>query len=80
VREQFLTIVAEVTETRNKESTAVNDAAKQAIIDAGGTVRELSADQRAAWVDAMKPVWAKFEGDVGAENIEAAQKINAMMN
>jgi C4-dicarboxylate-binding protein DctP len=36
VREQFLTILAEVTETRNKESTAVNEAAKQAIIDAGG--------------------------------------------
>jgi len=24
----------------------------------------------------MKPVWAKFESDVGAENIAAAQKIN----
>jgi len=25
----------------------------------------------------MKPVWAKFEGDVGAENIAAAQEINS---
>ncbi|KZY36387.1 C4-dicarboxylate ABC transporter, partial [Roseovarius sp. HI0049] len=57
VRDQFLTIVSEVTDTRNKESTKVNEEAKQAIIDAGGTVRELDADQRAKWVETMKPVW-----------------------
>ncbi len=79
-RDQFLTIVAEVTETRNKESTAVNDGAKQAILDAGGVVRTLTAEQRAEWVNVMKPVWAQFEGDVGAENIAAAQKINMMSN
>ena len=80
VRSQFLNIVGEVTQTRNAESTAVNDAAKQAIIAAGGTVRTLTPAQRAAWVDVMKPVWAKFEGDVGQENINAAQAINAAMN
>jgi len=79
-RDQFLTIVGEVTETRNKESTAVNDGAKQAVIDAGGVVRTLTAEQRSEWVEVMKPVWAQFEGDVGAENIEAAQKINMMTN
>ncbi len=76
VREQFLQIVAEVTETRNAESTRINEEAKQAIIDAGGVVRELTPEQRAAWVEAMKPVWAQFEGDVGADNIAAAQAIN----
>ncbi|MEM7438611.1 MAG: DctP family TRAP transporter solute-binding subunit [Pseudomonadota bacterium] len=77
VRDQFMTLVAEVTETRNKESTRVNNEAKQAIIDAGGTVRELNAEQRAAWVETMKPVWDKFKGDVGQENIDAAQAINS---
>ena len=77
VRKQFLMIVAEVTETRNKESASVNEAAKKSIIDAGGTVRTLNAEQRKAWVDVMKPVWAKFAGDVGQENIDAAQKINS---
>ena len=76
VREQLTTILAEVTESRNSEAFAVNEAAKQLIIDAGGVVRQLDADQRAAWVAAMKPVWAQFEGDVGSENIAAAQKIN----
>lgn len=76
VRNQLATIITEVTETRNGESTAVNAAAKQSIIDAGGVVRTLDEAQRQAWVDTMKPVWAKFEGDVGAENIAAAQEIN----
>jgi C4-dicarboxylate-binding protein DctP len=80
VRDQFMTILKEVTETRNGESFATNQAAKQAIIDAGGVIRTLDADQRQAWVDAMKPVWSKFEGDVGADNIAAAQKFSAMTN
>ncbi|WP_108836457.1 DctP family TRAP transporter solute-binding subunit [Tateyamaria sp.] len=79
VRTQFVTIVAEVTDTRNKESTDVNAEAKQAIIDAGGVVRTLTPEQRQAWVDVMKPVWDKFAGDVGQENIDAAQAINASM-
>jgi C4-dicarboxylate-binding protein DctP len=79
-RSQFTQIVQEVTEARNGESTAVNAGAKQSIIDAGGIVRQLTSEQRAAWVETMKPVWAQFEGDVGSENIAAAQKINAMTN
>jgi C4-dicarboxylate-binding protein DctP len=77
VRDQLATILAEVTEARNGESTAVNAAAKQAILDAGGVVRTLSDAQRAAWVEAMMPVWDKFVDGVGQENIDAAQAINA---
>ena len=77
VRDQLATIVAEVTETRNAESTAINEQNRQYIIDAGGTVRQLSGEQRAAWVEAMKPVWAQFEGDIGADLIAAAQSYNA---
>ncbi len=76
VRDQFMTIVSEVTEARNAESTSVNASAKQAIVDAGGVVRTLTSEQRQAWVDVMKPVWAKFANDVGQNNIDAAQKIN----
>jgi len=79
VREQFVTIVDEVTKTRNSESAKVNQEAKQAIIDAGGEVRELTPEQREKWVEAMKPVWEQFKDDVGQENIDAAQAINASM-
>lgn len=76
VRTQLATIMKEVTEARNAESTKVNAEAKQAIIDAGGVVRTLTPEERQKWVDAMKPVWAKFEADVGADNIAEAQKFN----
>ena len=76
VRTQLITILDEVTETRNAESNRVNEEAKQAIIAAGGVVRTLKPEQRAQWVAAMKPVWAKFEGDIGADLITAAQAAN----
>ena len=77
VRSQLKTILDEVTETRNAESNRVNEEAKQAIIAAGGVVRTLKPEQRAQWVAAMKPVWAKFEGDIGTDLITAAQSANA---
>jgi len=72
VRDQLSTIMAEVTATRNAESTAVNEENKQKVIEAGSPVRALTADQRQAWVDALKPVWAKFAGDIGQDVIDAA--------
>lgn len=77
VRDQFLTIMDEVTEARNSESYNVNQANRQAILDAGGTIRTLTSDQRQGWVDAMLPVWDQFKEDVGQDNIDAAQVINA---
>ena len=80
VADQLMTIINEVTAARNGESTRLNAEAKQAIIDAGGVVRTLTVEQRAAWVEVMKPVWEQFRDDVGQENIDAAQKFNAMAN
>lgn len=77
VRDQFNTILKEVTESRNAAAFAVNEEAKANIIAAGGEVRQLTPEQRQKWVDAMKPVWAKFEGDVGQANIDAAQALNS---
>lgn len=78
-RDQLLTILSEVSNERNAAVGQVDMEARQAILDAGGEIRELTAEQRQAWVDAMKPVWAEFEADVGADNIAAAQEINASM-
>jgi len=79
LRDQLATILREVTETRNGEAFAVNEQAKQDIVAAGGVIRQLTLEQRAAWVEAMRPVWSEFEGDVGADTIAAAQEINASM-
>jgi C4-dicarboxylate-binding protein DctP len=76
VRSQLATILKEVTEARNAESSKVNEQNKQNVIDAGGVVRKLTPAQRQAWVDAMKPVWKRFEKDIGADLMEAALKSN----
>ena len=76
VRDQFLKILSEVTELRNAKSFAVNQANRQAIIDAGGKVRTLTSKERQGWVKAMKPVWNRFADDVGPDMIKAAQSFN----
>jgi len=76
VRADLERILKEVTADRNKLSYELNQASRAKIIESGGTVRTLTPDQRAAWVAAMKPVWAKFEGDIGADLIAAAQASN----
>ncbi len=77
VRTQLATILEEVTTTRNAAVGQVDAEARQAILDAGSTIRELDAEGRQTWVDAMMPVWEEFTADVGQENIDAAQAINA---
>jgi len=54
---------------------AVND--KQRIIDSGRSeVINLTKAERDQWVEIMKPVWKKFEDEIGADLIEAAYNSN----
>ena len=46
------------------------------IADKKAEVVPMSKEQKAAWRTAMKPVWKKFEGDIGKNLIDAAQKAN----
>ena len=76
VRSQLKTIMAEVTAERNAAVTQVEADSKQAIIDAGSVVRELTPEQREEWVVAMKPVWEQFAPDIGEGVIETAVTYN----
>ena len=54
---------------------AVSD--RQKIIDSGRSeLLSLTAEQRALWVAAMKPVWKKFENQIGKDLIDAAYASN----
>ena len=77
VRDQLATILKEVTESRNAASEEVNQENKKLIVEAGGTVRELTDEQRQKWVEAMKPVWDKFTSDIGEDLMKAADEANA---
>ncbi len=76
VREQFLQIVDDVTKEANGLVAQKEAGNRQNILDAGGVIRELTPEQRQAWVDVMKPVWAKFEADIGKDLIDAAVASN----
>jgi C4-dicarboxylate-binding protein DctP len=75
-RDQLATIMAEVTAEANAKANAINDEAKQKMIDAGVVVRELTPEQRQQWVDAMKPVWDEFREDIGEDVMNAAMASN----
>ncbi|MFI8480322.1 C4-dicarboxylate TRAP substrate-binding protein DctP [Pseudomonas sp. NPDC078700] len=77
VRTELDKILVEVTAEVNKQAEILNEGDKQRIIDAKTSeIITLTPEQRAEWRDAMKPVWKKFEGDIGADLIKAAEASN----
>jgi len=51
---------------------------RKRVADSGRTqIIQLTDAERAQWVAAMKPVWKKFEKDIGKELIDAAEAANA---
>ena len=71
-RNKLIKIADEVTVAANKSVKDKEEANRQNILKAGGKINELTASQRKQWVDAMKPVWKQFEGEIGADLIAAA--------
>ncbi len=61
----------------NKLSAEKAEGDKKKIADSGvSKIHTITDEQRQQWVDAMKPVWKKFEKDVGADVIQAAVDSN----
>ena len=77
VRGELEKIVEEVTVEVNKQADDLNQKAKADILAAGTTeILVLTPEERAKWREAMKPVWKKFEGEIGADLIKAAEAAN----
>lgn len=76
IRSELDAIIAEVTADRNGLSRELNLENRQKILDAKGTIRVLTKEQKDAWRTAMKPVWDKFASDIGPDLIKAAQSYN----
>ena len=72
VRATFMKIADEVTQEANNSVKAAEATNRENILKAGGKIRTLNAEQRKAWVDAMKPVWKQFENEIGKDIIDAA--------
>lgn len=69
-------IVIEATAHTNKVAGELNTRDRGRIKDSGTTeIIQLDDTQRTAWKKAMEPVWKQFEGDIGKDVIDAAQKV-----
>jgi C4-dicarboxylate-binding protein DctP len=67
----------EATELNNENADMLNAEAKKKILASGvTTIHQLTPEQHAAWVKAMKPVWKKFEKQIGKDIIDAAVASN----
>ena len=73
MRADLSEIIAEVTLEVNKQAAQLNERDKQSILDAGTTeIIYLTPEQREEWRKAVRPVWNKFEQEIGADLIQAA--------
>ncbi|KIZ43188.1 DctP family TRAP transporter solute-binding subunit, partial [Rhodopseudomonas palustris] len=71
------TAMAEATKVNNDVAGKLNEEAKNKIEASGvSKIEQLTPEQRKQWVAAMKPVWAKFEGAIGKDLIDAAVASN----
>ena len=78
VRTELEAIAAEATASANQLAEELNLKAKEDIIAAGTSeIITLSPEEKAAWREAMKPVWDEFSEEIGEDLIEAAQQSNA---
>ena len=77
VRTSLDQIMTEVTVEVNKQAEALNQASRQRIADSGNSeIITLTPEQRELWREAMRPVWKKFESDIGPDVIAAAEQAN----
>ncbi len=77
VRSELEQIIDEVTTEVNRQAEALNEKAKQNIIDTGKSeILVLTDEQRNAWRDAVRPAWKKFEAEIGPDLIKAAEAAN----
>ncbi|MFP5406070.1 MAG: TRAP transporter substrate-binding protein [Gammaproteobacteria bacterium] len=77
VRKGLEQAMQEATQHANKLADDINQRDRKLIAEAGkAKVQPLSKEDIAAWRTAMQPVWKKFEGPIGKDLIDAAQKAN----
>jgi C4-dicarboxylate-binding protein DctP len=78
VRGELATAAREACAYGNSIAAELNAAAKQKIAASGySQIIELTPEQRDRWVTAVKPVWTKFEGEIGKDIIDAAVAANS---
>ncbi|HEY5665903.1 MAG TPA: TRAP transporter substrate-binding protein [Gammaproteobacteria bacterium] len=69
-------ILAEVTDWGNARADAINQDARQSVLDSGQSeIIALEAGELAAWREAMAPIWDQFSAEIGRDLIAAARSL-----
>jgi C4-dicarboxylate-binding protein DctP len=77
LRPQIKEALDEAIEYGNERAAELNEESKQKIIESGRSeIVNLTPEERSKWVEQMKPVWKKFEEDIGKDLIDAAAASN----
>lgn len=78
IRTELDAILKEVTAEVVNYALEAAEKDRQTVASSGKTnIHTLTDAQKQQWVEAMKPVWAQFEDQVGKDNIAAVQQCNA---
>lgn len=77
IREEIQTALNEAISHGNQLAFEYAERDRKAIADSGKSeIHTLTDQQRQLWVDAMRPVWKKFEKEIGSDLINAAIQAN----
>jgi C4-dicarboxylate-binding protein DctP len=77
VRSELEQVMVEVTAEVNRQADELNQKAKRTIAASGKSeIIQLTPEERGQWREAMRPVWKKFENEIGADLIKAAEAAN----
>lgn len=77
MREALVEAMEVATEHANNLAAELNERDKQRIIEENrAQYYQMTPEEIAVWREAVLPVWEKFEGDIGAELIQAAVESN----
>ncbi|MEO1291340.1 MAG: DctP family TRAP transporter solute-binding subunit [Pseudomonadota bacterium] len=75
-RRQLAGIIASVSAQQNAASQELAQKNRQELVGEGVVIRQLTAEQRARWVEVMSSVWSRYERRIGAELIRTAVLAN----
>lgn len=74
IRSELESIIDDVSTWANARSAEINQDGLEKIIASGNTeIVKLTDEELTGWQNTMRPVWQKFEENIGAELIQAAQ-------
>lgn len=76
VSRDLRSIILRINRDTNRRAREIDRDARAAMVALGVPIRTLTAEQRAAWVDSMQPVWEAFADDIGWDLIQAARAAN----